>query len=246
MADHALWRGALISLPFTAFTIKMAITDWPVDDRPREKLLSKGPDALSDAELLAIFLRTGVTGKSAVDLARDLLARCGSLSALCSASGRDVCELPGMGPAKYAQLQAVLEMARRALKEKITNGNALNSPSAVREYLRLKLQALPHEVFVALFLDAQNRVIEIEELFRGTLTQTSVYPREVVKRALHHNAGAVIFAHNHPSGVAEPSHADETLTQALKQALALVDVRVLDHFIVAGAGVVSFAERGLI
>jgi len=246
LADHALWRGALISLPFTAFTIKMAITDWPVDDRPREKLLSKGPDALSDAELLAIFLRTGVTGKSAVDLARDLLARCGSLSALCSASGRDVCELPGMGPAKYAQLQAVLEMARRALKEKITNGNALNSPSAVREYLRLKLQALPHEVFVTLFLDAQNRVIEIEELFRGTLTQTSVYPREVVKRALHHNAGAVIFAHNHPSGVAEPSHADETLTQALKQALALVDVRVLDHFIVAGAGVVSFAERGLI
>jgi DNA repair protein RadC len=224
----------------------MAITDWPVDDRPREKLLSKGPAALSDAELLAIFLRTGVNGKSAVDLARDLLARCGSLSALCSASGRDVCELPGMGQAKYAQLQAVLEMARRTLKEKITNGNALNSPSAVREYLRLKLQALPHEVFVALFLDAQNRVIEIEDLFRGTLTQTSVYPREVVKRALHHNAGAVIFAHNHPSGVAEPSHADETLTQALKQALALVDVRVLDHFIVAGAGVVSFAERGLL
>jgi DNA repair protein RadC len=151
-----------------------------------------------------------------------------------------------MGQAKYAQLLAVMEMARRALKEKITNGSALNSPAAVREYLRLKLQALPHEVFVALFLDAQNRVIEIEELFRGTLTQTSVYPREVVKRALHHNAGAVIFAHNHPSGVAEPSHADETLTQALKQALALIDVRVLDHFIVAGGGVLSFAERGLI
>jgi len=218
----------------------MAITDWPVDDRPREKLLAKGPDALSDAELLAIFLRTGVSGKSAVDLARDLLTRCGSLSALCAASERVVCGLPGMGQAKYAQ------MARRALKEKITNGSALNSPSAVREYLRLKLQALPYEVFVALFLDAQNRVIGIEELSRGTLTQTSVYPREVVKRALHHNAGAVIFAHNHPSGIAEPSHADETLTQALKQALALVDVRVLDHFIVAGAGVVSFAERGLI
>lgn len=224
----------------------MAITDWPLDDRPREKLLSKGADALSDAELLAIFLRTGVNGKSAVDLARELLQRCGSLSALCSASKQDVCELPGMGQAKYAQLLAVMEMARRALKEKITNGSALNSPAAVREYLRLKLQALPHEVFVALFLDAQNRVIEIEDLFRGTLTQTSVYPREVVKRALHHNAGAVIFAHNHPSGVAEPSHADETLTQALKQALALIDVRVLDHFIVAGSGVLSFAERGLI
>jgi DNA repair protein RadC len=224
----------------------MAIADWPVDDRPREKLLAKGADALSDAELLAIFLRTGVNGKSAVDLARELLARCGSLSALCAAGEQDLCKVAGMGQAKYAQLQAVLEMARRALKEKITNGAALNSPAAVREYLRLKLQALPHEVFVAFFLDAQNRVIEIEELFRGTLTQTSVYPREVVKRALHHNAGAVIFAHNHPSGVAEPSHADETLTQALKQALALVDVRVLDHFIVAGAGVVSFAERGLL
>ena len=224
----------------------MAITDWPVDDRPREKLLAKGADALSDAELLAIFLRTGVNGKSAVDLARELLARCGSLSALCAASAPDLCKVAGMGQAKYAQLQAVLEMARRALKEKITNGSALNSPAAVREYLRLKLQALPHEVFVALFLDAQNRVIGIEELFRGTLTQTSVYPREVVKRSLHHNAGAVIFAHNHPSGVAEPSHADETLTQALKQALALVDVRVLDHFIVAGSGVLSFAERGLL
>ena len=224
----------------------MAIADWPVDDRPREKLLAKGADALSDAELLAIFLRTGVSGKSAVELARELLARCGSLSALCAAGERDLCEVAGMGRAKYAQLQAVLEMARRALKEKITNGSALSSPAAVREYLRLRLQALPHEVFAALFLDAQNRVIGIEELFRGTLTQTSVYPREVVKRALHHNAGAVIFAHNHPSGVAEPSHADETLTQALKQALALIDVRVLDHFIVAGSGVLSFAERGLL
>jgi DNA repair protein RadC len=224
----------------------MAITDWPQAERPREKLLGRGADALSDAELLAVFLRTGIRGKSAVDLARDLLTRCGSLSALCAASARDLCQLPGMGQAKYAQLQAVMEMARRALREKLASGNALNSPSAVRDYLRMKLQALPHEVFVVLFLDAQNRVIGSEELFRGTLTQTSVYPREVVKRALHHNAGAVIFAHNHPSGVAEPSHADETLTQALKQALALVDVRVLDHFIVAGSGVLSFAERGLI
>ncbi|MDB5812868.1 MAG: radC [Betaproteobacteria bacterium] len=224
----------------------MAITDWPADERPREKLLSKGVDALSDAELLAIFLRTGIAGKSAVDLARELLKRCGSLSALCAASERVVCDLPGMGQAKYAQLQSVMEIAKRALKEKLSTGNALNSPSAVRDYLRMKLQLLPHEVFVVLFLDAQNRVIGSEELFRGTLTQTSVYPREVVKRVLHHNAGAVIFAHNHPSGVAEPSHADETLTQALKQALALVDVRVLDHFIVAGSGVLSFAERGLL
>ena len=224
----------------------MSITDWPVDDRPREKLLAKGADALSDAELLAIFLRTGVSGKSAVDLARELLGRCGSLAALCNANEQAVCGLPGMGRAKYAQLQTVLEMARRVLREKMSTGNALNSPSAVRDYLRLKLQALPHEVFFVLFLDAQNRVISSEELFRGTLTQTSVYPREVVKRALHHNAGAVILAHNHPSGVCEPSHADETLTQALKQALALVDVRVLDHFIVAGSGVLSFAERGLL
>ncbi len=224
----------------------MAISDWPVDDRPREKLLSKGSAALSDAELLAIFLRTGVSGKSAVDLARELLTRFGSLSALCAADEQALCEQIGMGQAKYAQLQAVMEMARRALMEKIARGSALNSPSAVREYLRLRLQALQHEVFVVLFLDAQNRIIAVEDLFRGTLTQTSVYPREVVKRALHYNAGAVIFAHNHPSGVAEPSHADETLTQALKQALALIDVRVLDHFIVAGCGVLSFAERGLL
>jgi len=224
----------------------MAITDWPEDDRPREKLLAKGAPALSDAELLAIFLRTGIKGQSAVDLARGLLRHFGSLSALCAADEKQLCAVPGIKQAKFVQLQAGLEMARRALKEKITRGDALTSPIAVREYLRLRLQALPHEVFVALFLDAQNRVIEIEELFRGTLTQTSVYPREVVKYALRHNAGAVIFAHNHPSGVAEPSRADETLTQALKQALALVDVRVLDHFIVAGSGVMSFAERGLL
>ena len=224
----------------------MAITDWPAAERPREKLLSRGSDALSDAELLAIFLRTGCCGKSAVDLARELLSHFGTLSTLCAAGAREMCALPGMGEAKYAQLQAVMELARRALRERIAGGNALNSPLAVREYLRLSLQALPHEVFHALFLDAQNRVIAAEELFRGTLTQTSVYPREVVKRALHHNAGAVIFAHNHPSGVAEPSHADEILTQSLKQALALVDVRVLDHFVVAKSAVTSFAERGLL
>jgi len=224
----------------------MAITDWPVDDRPREKLLSKGADSLSDAELVAIFLRTGIRGKSAVDLARDLLQSCGSLSALFNASDREFCAIPGLGAAKYVQLQAVIEMARRALREKIGNGTALNSPRAVRDYLRLKLQGRPHEVFAGVFLDAQNRVLAVEELFRGTLTQTSVYPREVVKRALHYNAAALIFAHNHPSGVAEPSRADEMLTTALKQALALVDVKVLDHFVVGGDSAMSFAERGLL
>lgn len=224
----------------------MPITSWPTDDRPREKLLAKGPAALSDAELLAIFLRTGVRGKSAVDLARELLARFGSLSALFAASAAALCAIRGLGAAKYVQLQAVVEMARRALKEKVTNGSALGSPGAVRDYLRLKLQGLPHEVFLGVFLDAQNRVIEVEELFRGTLTQTSVYPREVVKRALTHNAAALIFAHNHPSGVAEPSHADEALTAALRQALALIDVKVLDHFIIGGDCAMSFAERGLL
>ncbi|MBI3067509.1 MAG: DNA repair protein RadC, partial [Betaproteobacteria bacterium] len=221
----------------------MPITSWPADDRPREKLLAKGPAALSDAELLAIFLRTGVRGKSAVDLARELLARFGSLSALFAASAAALCAIRGLGAAKYVQLQAVVEMARRALKEKVMNGSALGSPGAVRDYLRLKLQGLPHEVFLGVFLDAQNRVIEVEELFRGTLTQTSVYPREVVKRALARTAAAVIFAHNQPSGVAEPGRAAEALTAALRQALALVDVKVLDHFIVGGDRAMSFAER---
>ncbi|MCW5606339.1 MAG: DNA repair protein RadC [Burkholderiales bacterium] len=224
----------------------MAITDWPADDRPREKLLSKGPESLSDAELIAIFLRTGVKGRSAVDLAREALSRCGSLSALCGAGVRQLCEVPGLGKAKYAQLQAVLEMARRTLREKIDGGSALGSPQTVRDYLRLRLQGLPHEVFVGVFLDAQNRVLAVEEMFRGTLTQTSVYPREVVKRALHYNAAALIFAHNHPSGVAEPSRADEMLTAALKQALALVDVRVLDHFVIGMDEAMSFAESGIL
>lgn len=224
----------------------MAITDWPTDDRPREKMLAKGAESLSDAELVAIFLRTGVKGRSAVDLARDALGRFGSLTALFGASTGDFCASPGLGEAKYAQLQAVLEMARRALREKLANGIALNSPQAVRDYLRLRLQALEHEVFVGVFLDAQNRLLAVEELFRGTLTQTSVYPREIVKRALSHNAAAIIFAHNHPSGIAEPSRADEMLTQTLKQALALVDVKVLDHFVVGSGAALSFAERGLL
>jgi DNA repair protein RadC len=224
----------------------MAITDWPIDDRPREKMLAKGAESLSDAELVAIFLRTGVKGKSAVDLARETLGRFGSLTALFGASNGAFCASPGLGEAKYVQLQAVLEMARRALREKLANGVALNSPQAVRDYLRLRLQALEHEVFVGVFLDAQNRLLAIEELFRGTLTQTSVYPREIVKCALSHNAAAVIFAHNHPSGIAEPSRADEMLTQTLKQALALVDVKVLDHFVVGSGAALSFAERGLL
>lgn len=224
----------------------MAITDWPSDERPRERLLKQGAAALSDAELLAIFLRTGIPGKSAVDLARELICHFGSLNGLFAASETAFCGMPGMGPAKFAQLQAVLEMSKRALGEEIAARDALSSPQAVRDYLRLQLAALPHEVFLGLFLDAQNRVIASEPLFRGTLTQTSVYPREIVKRALHHNAAAMIFAHNHPSGVAEPSRSDEALTLALKDALALVDVRVLDHFVVAGGGMLSFAERGLL
>src|SRR5512147_2364965 len=192
----------------------MGINDWPEGERPREKLLQRGAAALSDAELLAIFLRTGVVGKSAVDLARDLLARFGSLTQLFAAGEQEFCAMHGMGQAKYVQLQAVLEMARRALREEMQAGDALNSPRAVREFLQLLLRARQQEVFVAIFLDAQHRVVASEELFQGTLTQTSVYPREVVKRALHHNAAALIFAHNHPSGVAEPSQSDQLLTNA--------------------------------
>lgn len=226
----------------------MAISDWPEGERPRERLLSAGPGALSDAELLAIFLRTGVKGKSAVDLARDLLGRFGgSLARLAAASPRELAALPGLGPAKAAQLTATLELARRALAETMAARDVLASPGAVRDWLRLRLAALPHETFWALWLDAQNRLLAAEELFRGSLTQTSVYPREVVKRALACNAAAVILAHNHPSGVAEPSRADEALTRALREALALVDVRLLDHFVVAGADApLSFAERGLL
>lgn len=224
----------------------MAITDWPLAERPRERLLKEGANALSDAELLAIFLRVGVRGKSAVDLARELMTEFGSLNGLFFADRRACTRVKGLGDAKYAQLQAVLEMSRRALAEEMKRRDALSSPAAVRDFLRLKLAGLPHEVFLAVFLDAQNRVLEVEELFRGSLTQTSVYPREVVKRALARNAAGVILAHNHPSGVAEPSQADRWLTDQLKAALALVDVRVLDHFVVAGADGLSFAERGLL
>ena len=223
----------------------MAITDWPIDERPREKLLARGANALSDAELLAIFLRVGVKGKTAVDLARELLQNFGSLRQLFDADAEKFCETHGMGEAKYVQLQAVLEMSRRYLAEKLRRGDPLNDPDAVRFYLTSKLRDYRFEVFSCLFLDTRHRVIEYEELFKGTIDGASVHPREVVRRALYHNAAAVIFAHNHPSGVAEPSQADERITGKLKDALNLIDVRVLDHFVI-GDQVVSFAERGLL
>lgn len=226
----------------------MSITDWPEGERPRERLLAHGPAALSDAELLAIYLRVGVRGKSAVDLGRDLLQRFdGQLSRLAEATLEELASVSGIGMAKAAQLKASFELSRRALAQEMSARDTFSSPGQVRDWLRLKLATRQNEVFMALWLDAQNRLLKAEELFAGTLTQTSVYPREVVKKALGHNAAAVILAHNHPSGVAEPSRADELLTKALKDALAMVDVKVLDHFIVAGnAPPLSFAERGLL
>ncbi len=223
----------------------MAITDWPVDERPREKLLSRGAQALSDAELLAIFLRVGMKGKTAVDLARELLQTFGSLRQLFDADAQKFCAVQGMGEAKYVQLQAVLEMSRRYLAEKMRRGDPLADPEAVRFYLTSRMRDYRFEVFSCLFLDNRHRVIQYEELFKGTIDGASVHPREVVRRALHHNAAAVIFAHNHPSGVAEPSQADERITRKLQDALHLIDVRVLDHFVV-GDSVVSFAERGML
>ena len=226
----------------------MAINHWPAAERPRERLLKDGAAALSDAELLAILLRVGRPGRSAVDLARELLAEFGGdLSQLATATPKDLVRLPGIGQAKSVQFAAVLELARRILVGQMTARDVLSNPQAVSDWLRLRIAPLGHEVFVALWLDAGNKLIEAQELFRGTLTQTSVYPREVVKHALEHNAAAVILAHNHPSGRAEASSADIALTQALKQALALVDVRLLDHFIVtATEKPLSLAERGLV
>ncbi len=224
----------------------MRIAEWPEHERPRERLLKHGAAALSEAELLAIFLRTGIAGRSAIELGRDVIARFGSLQRLFAATLDEIADIRGLGPAKYVQLKAVIELVRRAIVEDIGERDNLSSPRAVRDFLQLTLGGRAHEVFVALFLDAQNRLLAAEELFRGTLTQTSVYPREIVKTALHHNAAGVIFAHNHPSGVAEPSRADELLTQTLKQALSLVEIKTLDHFIVAGTRTVSFAERGLL
>ena len=222
----------------------MSIRDWPAAERPREKLLEQGAASLSDAELLAIFLRTGVSGKSAVDLARHLLIRFGSLRKLLESDQQTFGRQLGLGPAKFAQLQAVLEMARRHLAERLRRDSALESPRAVRDYLKAMLRHEPHEVFACLFLDSKHRVLAFEPLFHGTIDNTSVYPRQVVKRALAHNAAALILCHNHPSGVAEPSQADHVLTKRLKTALEFVDVRVLDHFIVGEGEPLSMMERG--
>jgi DNA repair protein RadC len=222
----------------------MGINHWPEQQRPRERLISEGAHALSDPELLAVFLRVGVKGKNAVELGRELIQHFGSLNRLFGASLAQFSAVHGMGPAKFAELQAVLELAQRAIGEQLQAGQALGSPDAVKQYLRLTLSRRAHESFVVLFLDVKNRLIASEEMFRGTLTHTSVYPREVVKAALAHNAAGVMLAHNHPSGSPEPSEADLLLTRALVQALALVDVRILDHFVVAGPQVHSFAEHG--
>jgi len=223
----------------------MAINDWPEDQRPRERLIKSGAASLSDAELLAVFLRTGVSGKTAVDLGRDMLTHFGSLARLFAANMKDFSAIHGLGHAKYAQLQAVLELAKRAINEELKETTALSSPEAVKKYLQLLLANKMHESFAVLFLDIKNRLIASEELFRGTLNHASVYPREVVKAALSHNAAALILAHNHPSGSCDPSRADIDLTHNLQQALGLVDIKVLDHFIVANPHVYSFAEHGL-
>jgi DNA repair protein RadC len=222
------------------------MTDWPAAERPREKLLSIGPSALSDAELLAIFLRTGTRGRTAVELAYELLRQFGSLRGLLQADRQQLCAARGLGPAKFAQLQAALELARRHLGEHLQRGDILLNPGATRRYLVTMLGDLAHEVFCCLFLDTRNRLICYEELFQGTIDGASVHPREVVRRALHHNAAAVILAHNHPSGSVEPSDADRRITRHLTQALQLVDIRVLDHFVIGDRAAMSFAERGLL
>jgi DNA repair protein RadC len=224
----------------------MAIKDWPASERPRERLQAQGPGVLSDAELLAVLLGSGTRGVSALDCARDALQKLGGIRALLAAPASAIEDLPGWGAASYARLQAALEIGKRMLHEEARHGDAVDSPDKVRRYLAMVLGRREHEIFAVLFLDAQHRLIACEEMFRGTLTQTSVYPREVVKQALRHNCAGVILAHNHPSGVAEPSRADEALTRALQSALQLVDVRILDHIVVAGNRSVSFAERGLL
>ncbi|MCC5450805.1 MULTISPECIES: DNA repair protein RadC [Gammaproteobacteria] len=222
----------------------MAITDWPLSERPREKMLQLGTQALSDAELLAIFLRTGIAGTDAVGLARQLLQQFGSLRALLGASKTEFCQARGLGEAKYVQLQAVLELSRRFLQQQLQRETVFTEPALVRKYLSSLLSQEQREIFMVLYLDNQHRMICAEPLFQGTIDASPVYPRIVVQHALRHNAAAVILAHNHPSGVAEPSRADRAITERLTQAMALVDIRVLDHFVVGDAEVVSFAERG--
>ena len=224
----------------------MPITDWPEAERPREKLLALGPGALSDAELLAIFLRTGVPGQTAVALARSLMTEFGSLRALFQADAKHFCATRGLGTAKYAQLHAALELTRRQLRERLGHSQAITNPADTEHYLIARLRDYPYEVFACLFLDTRHRIITYEELFRGTIDGASVHPREVVKQALGHNAAAVILAHNHPSGIAEPSQADELITRRLRSGLGLVDIQILDHLVVGDTGCVSFAERGLL
>lgn len=225
----------------------MTLKDLPPDARPREKLLARGAGALSDAELLALLLRTGTAGRGVLQMAQEVLDAFGGLAGLLHASADDLKRIKGLGgSAKRAELVAVLELARRALAEQLRERPVFESPTAVKDYVQLHLAQRPHEVFAVLFLDSQHRLIALEELFRGTLGQTSVYPREVALRALHHHAAAVVLAHNHPSGSVTPSRADEVLTQTLKTALALLDVRVLDHVIVGPGQALSMAERGLV
>ena len=224
----------------------MLLKDLPQDARPREKLLARGPAALSDAELLALLLRTGLPGKNALQMGQELLNNFGGVAGLLHTGAEALKCIKGLGPAKRAEIVAVLELARRALAEELKEKALFSTPQAVRDYLQLQLGSRPHEIFAVLFLNSQNRLIALEEMFRGTLTQTSVYPREVVIRALALNAASVVLAHNHPSGAAQPSRADEMLTQTLKTALALVDVRVLDHFVVTASQSVSMAELGLL
>ncbi len=237
-------RGNIRVNPSQHMEVDMAISDWPAHERPREKLLQRGAAALSDAELLAIFLRTGVRGKSAVGLARDLLTEYGSLRELLAAKQEQFCRSHGLGTAKYVQLQATLEMGRRHLQESIERDGPFTSPAITRDYLSCHLRGHPNEVFACLFLDSRHRLICYEELFHGTIDGASVHPREVVRRALSHNAAALILAHNHPSGVAEPSSADRHITQQIKQALELVDVRVIDHIVVGDGEMTSLAELG--
>lgn len=223
----------------------MSESSWPADERPRERLLAHGAESLSDAELLAIFLRTGTSGMPVMDLARSLIDSFGGLRGLMTASRSQFCGIRGLGTAKYAQVQAAMEMARRVMDEPLRQGDPLRSPEDTRRFLASRLGTYPHEVFAGLFLDNRHRIIQYQELFRGTIDGAAVYPREVVRQALEYNAAAVIFAHNHPSGVAEPSDADVSLTRRLKDALGLVDIRVLDHMVVGHGEILSLAERGL-
>jgi DNA repair protein RadC len=224
----------------------MSITDWPVTERPREKLIQKGPDFLSDAELLAIFLRTGCKGKSAVDLSREVLKQFNGLRGLLAADRKSFCQAKGLGDAKFTQLQAVLEMSRRFLSETLVKGQSFNHASTVKDFLLTQLRHQQREIFATLFMDNQHHLLAYENLFEGTINCAHVHPREVVKRCLHHNAAAVIFAHNHPSGIAEPSSSDEHITKELCRVLEILDIRVLDHMIVGDNTVLSFAERGLL